>query len=133
MTQKLSPELSARFYILAKSPERIDLQNGNLECFVNIINTVLTEENVYFGAATLAKEKGKFSSNASSSHTFSHHFYIRLTAKIHHCSWKTNNKQKPLKYFFSSRLLMFCGCVANLVSSEIGHPQIYVPGPMDFL
>lgn len=133
MIQKLSPELSTCFYILAKSPERIDLQNENLECFINIINTVLTGENVYLGAAALAKEKGKPSSNASSSHTFSHHFYLRLTAKINHCSWKTNNKQKPLKYLFSSRLLMFCGCVSNLVSSEIGHPQICFPGPMDFL
>lgn len=55
MIQKLSLELSACFYILAKSPGRIDLQNENLECFINIINTVITEENVYLEAATLTK------------------------------------------------------------------------------
>lgn len=38
MMQKLSSDLSAWFYILAKSPEKkIDVQNENLECFINII------------------------------------------------------------------------------------------------
>ena len=63
MIQKLSPELSACFYVLAKSPERVDLQNESLECFIHIISTVLTEEDVYLGTATLAKEKVKISTS----------------------------------------------------------------------
>lgn len=128
MIQKLSPELSACFYILDKSPESIDLQNENLECFINTINTVLTEESVYLEAATLKRKM----------YNFHKHYFLEDIFLSYLCLISQNKvitvpgKQNQFKYLPSCDFQYFMCVFQSLVSPESRSPQAYFQGYMRF-
>lgn len=116
MIQKLLLGLSTCFHILAKSPEK------NLECFINIINTVLTEKNVYWKQQLLSG-KCKILIHIIFLKIVFHCFYLWLTGE------KSNQCGKWIKTIKVS-LLMICRilcvfyvCFSNLFFSETGYLQ----------